>query len=171
MRTAQSAHHEPLATIEQPDRDATERASRHHQPTTNRRQWLRFAGHYLEMVVAMLVGMFILGGALRAVLALAGVDYSMDLYPGLVTLEMGVTMAAAMLAWMRFRGHSWAPTLEMAGAMLAPAVAAVPLIALSVLDAGTAMTVEHVAMFTLMLVVMLRRREEYVAHTHGRAAG
>jgi hypothetical protein len=26
------------------------------------------------------------------------------------------------------------------------------------------MTVEHVAMFSLMLVVMLRRREEYSAH-------
>ena len=52
------------------------------------------------------------------------------------------------------------------GAMLVPAIAAVPLTTLGVLDAGTAMTVEHVAMFSLMLVVMLRRREEYSAHAH-----
>ena len=79
---------------------------------------------------------------------------------------MGLTMAAAMLGWMRFRGHGWAATLEMSGAMLIPAIAAVPLIALDVLDAGTGMTVEHVAMFSLMLVVMLRRREDYSAHAH-----
>jgi hypothetical protein len=75
-------------------------------------------------------------------------------------------MAVAMLGWMRFRGHGWAATLEMSGAMLVPAIAAVPLIALGVLDGGTAMTAEHVAMFSLMLAVMLRRREEYSAHAH-----
>jgi hypothetical protein len=55
----------------------------------------------------------------------------MDRYPELVTLEMGLTMAVAMLGWTRFRGHGWAATLEMSGAMLVPAIAAVPLIALA----------------------------------------
>jgi flagellar biosynthetic protein FliP len=165
MRTATQNTHPMLATIGHPDAKGS--APGRDQVTNNRRGWLRFAGHYLEMVVAMLVGMFILGGALRAVLAAADVAYSMDRYPELVTLEMGLTMAVAMLGWMRFRGHGWAATLEMSGAMLVPAIAAVPLIALGVLDAGTAMTMEHVAMFSLMLAVMLRRREEYSAHTHG----
>jgi len=67
-------------------------------------------------------------------------------------------------------GRVFDPKLAVAAletaAMLVPAIAAVPLTTLGVLDAGTAMTVEHVAMFSLMLVVMLRRREEYSAHAH-----
>lgn len=164
MRPAEQSNQHKHAPVAHPD--GHEGAAGRDQLTSDRRGWLRFAGHYLEMVVAMLVGMFILGGALRAVLAVADVAYSMDRYPEVVTLEMGLTMAVAMLGWMRFRGHGWAPTLEMSGAMLAPAIAAAPLIALEVLDAGTGMMVEHVAMFTLMLAVMLRRREEYTAHTH-----
>jgi hypothetical protein len=74
-----------LATIEHPNGNGSDPGR--DQVTNDRRAWLRFAGHYLEMVAAMLVGMFILGGALRAVLAAADVAYSMDRYPELVTLE------------------------------------------------------------------------------------
>ncbi|GAB3413329.1 helix-turn-helix domain-containing protein [Flindersiella endophytica] len=137
-------------------------------PRRRRRGWGRFALHYLEMTVAMLAGMAVLGGALRGVLALAGVPYSMDRHPVLVTLEMGVTMAAGMAVWMRVRRHGWAPTLEMSLAMLAPAVAVGALIRSGVgagaLDHMTAMTVEHTTMFLLMFAVMLRRREEYLSH-------
>jgi transcriptional regulator GlxA family with amidase domain len=59
----------------------------------------------------------------------------------------------------------------MSGAMLAPAVAVVPLVWLDVVDGGTAMVLEHVAMFSLMLAVMLRRRQEYMTHHHGRRRG
>jgi flagellar biosynthetic protein FliP len=119
------------------------------------------------MVVAMFAGMLVLGGALRGVLALAGVDYSMDRHPELMILEMGLTMAVGMGAWMRFRRHGWASTLEMSGAMLVPGVLVVPLVALDVMSGGAAMTVEHIAMFPLMLAVMLRRRDEYLGHQHG----
>jgi len=132
------------------------------------RSWWRFALHYLEMVLAMLVGMFVLGGAIRAVLAVAGVEYSMARFPELVILEMGLTMALGMAAWMRFRGHGWPTTLEMSAAMLVPAAVMVPLVWLEVLDGGAAMMLEHVVMFPLMLAVMLRRRDEYAA-AHGRS--
>jgi transcriptional regulator GlxA family with amidase domain len=136
-----------------------------------RRRWLRFAGHYLEMVVAMFAGMFVLGGALRAVLAVAGVAYSMARYPELMIVEMALTMAVGMAVWMRLRGHGWASTGEMSGAMLVPAVVVVPLVGLDVLGGGTAMMLEHVAMFPLMLAVMLRRRDEYMTHHHTRRRG
>jgi putative intracellular protease/amidase len=48
--------------------------------------------------------------------------------------------------------------------MLTAAVAVVPLVWLDVLAGGAAMTLEHVAMFPLMLAVMLRRRDEYMTH-------
>ena len=130
-------------------------------PTGGRRGWGRFALHYLEMVVAMVAGMAVLGGALRVVLAAAGVEYSMARFPELMILEMGLTMALGMTAWMRYRGHGWPSTLEMSAAMLVPAVAVVPPVWLGVLDGGAAMALEHVAMFPLMLAVMLRRRAEY----------
>jgi putative intracellular protease/amidase len=147
-----------------PDPDATGRE----RPTGRRRRWLRFAGHYLEMVVAMVAGMIVLGGALRAVLAVTGVEYSIARYPELTILEMTMTMVVGMAAWMRFRGHGWAATLEMSGAMLTSVVALLPLVWLDVLAGGAAMTLEHVAMFPLMLAVMLRRRDEYMTHHHTR---
>jgi putative intracellular protease/amidase len=148
-----------------PDPDATGRE----RLTGKRPRWLRFAGHYLEMVVAMVAGMIVLGGALRAVLAVAGVEYSTAArYPELTILEMTMTMAVGMAAWMRFRGNGWAATLEMSGAMLTPAVAVLLLVWLDVLAGGAAMTLEHVAMFPLMLAVMLRRRDEYMTSHHTR---
>jgi hypothetical protein len=125
-----------------------------------RGRW-RFARHYLEMVVAMLVGMMVLGAATRGVLALAGVEFSTARHPELTTLEMAFDMSAGMVVWMRLRGHGWAPTLEMCGAMFAPALALIPLLWLDVIGAESLMVLEHGAMFPLMLLVMLRRRSEY----------
>jgi hypothetical protein len=125
-----------------------------------RRRW-RFAGHYLEMVAAMVVGMIVLGGALRGVLALAGVEFSATRYPELTCLEMAFDMAAGMTVWMRYRRHGWASTLEMAGVMFFPALALFPPLWLGVIAADSLLTLEHLVMLPLMLAAMLRRRGEY----------
>lgn len=135
----------------------------HPRDAGRRAGWGRFALHYLEMVVAMLVGMAVLGGALRVVLAAAGVEYSMQRFPVLTIVEMALTMGVGMAAWMRFRGHGRAGTPEMSAAMLVPAAVVLVPVWLGVPGAGPAMAVEHVAMFVLMFLVMLRRREEYAA--------
>jgi hypothetical protein len=129
------------------------------------RRW-RFLRHYLEMVAAMFVGMVVLGAAVRGVLALAGLEFPAR-YPELVALEMAVTMSVGMVAWMRHRGHGWASTLEMAGAMFAPAVALFPLLWLGVIAGDALLVLEHLAMFPLMYLVMLRRRAEYGSASHG----
>jgi hypothetical protein len=126
----------------------------------------RLLRHYLEMVAAMLVGMVVLGAALRGVLGLAGLQFPAQ-YPELVALEMAFTMSAGMVAWMRHRSHGWASTLEMAGAMFAPAVVLVPLLWLGVIAGGALLVLEHLAMFPLMYLVMLRRRAEYGGSSHG----
>jgi hypothetical protein len=118
------------------------------------------------MVAAMLVGMVVLGAALRGALALAGLRYPTR-YAELVALEMAVSMSAGMVAWMRHRGHGWAATLEMAGAMFAPAVVLVPLVWLGVIAGDALLLLEHLAMFPLMFLVMLRRRAEYASAAHG----
>jgi hypothetical protein len=124
--------------------------------------WWRFLRHYLEMVAAMLVGMVVLGGAVRGVLALAGLAYPTR-YPELVALEMAVDMSVGMAAWMRYRGHGWAATLEMVAAMFAPLVALFPLLWLGAVDGEAVLVLEHLVMLPLMFLVMLRRRAEYGA--------
>jgi hypothetical protein len=129
----------------------------------SRRHFLR---HYLEMVAAMFVGMAVLGAAVRGVLALAGLEFPAQ-YPELVSLEMAFDMSAGMVAWMRHRGHGWASTLEMAGAMFAPAVALIPLLWLGVVSGESLLLLEHLAMLPLMYLVMLRRRSQYGGSSHG----
>jgi len=75
---------------------------------------------------------------------------------------MAFNMTAPMLAWMRYRGHGWAATTEMAASMVVPTVLAIALYAASVVtDGHTLMGIQHTIMFPAMLAVMLLRRDEY----------
>ncbi|MGW0801691.1 hypothetical protein [Nonomuraea sp. NPDC002799] len=126
------------------------------------RRWGKFALHYLEMIVSMFVGMFALGMLQSAV----GLGLSHEQQPELAYLVMAFNMSVGMAAWMRIRGHGWAPTLEMCAAMFVPIVPLFPLLWLGAIDGGALMTVAHVAMFPLMLLAMLRRLDEYAGCHH-----
>lgn len=123
------------------------------------RRW-NFLRHYIEMVAAMFVGMAVLGAAVRGILALAGLEFPAQ-YPELTSLEMALNMSIGMVVWMRYRGHSWVSTLEMAGAMFVPAFVLFPLLWLGVISGESLLALEHMAMLPLMFLVMLRRRSEY----------
>jgi hypothetical protein len=120
----------------------------------------RFLRHYLEMVAAMLVGMVVVGAAVRGVLTLAGLELPTR-YPELLALEMAFDMSVGMVAWMRYRGHGRASTLEMAGVMFAPAIGLFPLLWLGVLSGEGLLVVQHLAMLPLMYLVMFYRRAEF----------
>jgi hypothetical protein len=132
-----------------------------------------FVGHYIEMVVAMYAGMFILGMPLADLAGVVGVNTANldETAPAFVFLDMAVAMTVPMVAWMRFRHrHGWQPSLEMAAAMFIPTFAAIGLMASNVIqDFGTLMMFEHIAMFPAMLIAMLVRPDEYT-EPHGRAA-
>jgi hypothetical protein len=122
---------------------------------------MRFARHYAEMVIAMLAGMFVLGGAAVGLLALVGIDvgdWRTDA-PALLLLGMALTMTVPMVAWMRHRGHGWGPAAEMSAAMFLPSLVAIALG--GTLDVDGQMTVQHAGMFPAMLAAMLLRRSEY----------
>jgi flagellar biosynthetic protein FliP len=121
-----------------------------------RRPFLR---HYLEMMVAMLAGMVVVGGALRGTLALAGTG--MPDQPEVLALEMAATMAIGMAAWMRLRGHGWPGTLEMAGSMFVPLPVLLPLVWAGAIGGDDLLMLEHVVMLPVMYLVMRRRRSEY----------
>lgn len=118
--------------------------------------------HYVEMLVAMATGMVVLhpvwalvtggvaaGGALRS----AEVD----------ALAMATAMSVPMVAWMRWRGHAWAPALEMSVAMYAGFVVLYPARWAGLLGDAALMACGHLLMLVLMLVAMLARRGEYTS--------
>jgi hypothetical protein len=123
-----------------------------------------FIRHYVEMVVAMFAGMFVLGGA--AVLLL-GLDTTAlyDDTPELALTGMALTMTIPMVAWMRHRGHAWRSSWEMTASMFVPTFLAIALVSAGVLEDGhAAMGIQHVIMFPAMLGVMLLRLDEYTGH-------
>ena len=124
----------------------------------SRPAWRPLARHYAEMIAAMFAGMLVIGG-LRA---LAGLTVPFEGQPAGWYLLMATDMAVGMAAWMRFRGHGWAGTLEMCAAMYVP-VALVPLVWSGLMSDMTFMTLAHVVMLLAMLGVLLRRRGE-LAH-------
>lgn len=128
--------------------------------TKTDRRWGRFTLHYVEMIIAMFVGMYALG----ALLDLLGLSVSHSRNPELSYLVMAFNMSIGMTAWMRIRGHGWASTLEMCAAMFVPVVPLFPLLWLGLIGGDALMLVAHLAMFPLMLAVMLRRLDEHAGH-------
>ena len=128
-----------------------------------------FIRHYIEMLIAMVFGMFVLGIPVAGLLGVAGVDVSawQTITPELMLLGMAFTMSVPMVAWMRYRGHGWAPAWEMTAAMFIPSFAAIALLWGGVVDdSGTLMTIQHVGMLASMLAAMLLRLDEYTGHEH-----
>jgi len=122
--------------------------------TTHSSAVLIFARHYVEMVVAMLLGMLVLGMPLGMVLP-DGAEVEL--------LTMASTMTVPMVAWMRYRGHGRQPAWEMSAAMFLPTFAAIGLLWAGLVEGThTLMMIQHSAMFPLMLVAMLLRPSEYV---------
>ncbi|HEV7713029.1 MAG TPA: hypothetical protein VGP16_32850 [Asanoa sp.] len=121
---------------------------------------LRFAAHYVEMVVSMLVGMFALGPL-----------WSMAL-PGLAdhaaadALVMATNMSIGMAVWMAIRRHSWPRIAEMVAAMYAPFLVLLVPYFLGALSGHGLMMGGHALMFVAMLAAMLWRRADYYHHGH-----
>ncbi|MFI6291172.1 DJ-1/PfpI family protein [Nonomuraea sp. NPDC050790] len=126
---------------------------------TQTKKWLRFGLHYLEMVVAMLAGMLLLGMLWDAVLPA-------NLWTEADVLLMAADMTIGMALWMLVRRHPWPAIAEMSVAMVAPFVLLLVPYWLGALSGHMVMTIGHVLMFVAMLAVMLWRREQYLHHEH-----
>ncbi len=130
----------------------------------------RFARHYVEMLVAMVLGMLVLGTPATFVLSAAGMSMS-ELHndaPALMLFGMAVTMTVPMVAWMRHRGHGWPASAEMSASMFIPALGVIALLWGGLVEnIGALILIEHVVMLPSMLVAMLLRREEYSGGVHG----
>jgi hypothetical protein len=133
------------------------------QPTRTSHGLRRFVLHYLEMVVAMAVGMVVLHPVWSLGLGALGQADVLNRIE-VMALVMATNMTVAMSAWMRYRGHGWAGIAEMGAAMYLPfLVLFVPLWA-GLISSGGLMLAGHLLMLPAMVVAMLLRRDEYMGH-------
>jgi hypothetical protein len=126
-----------------------------------------FVRHYAEMVVAMFLGMAVLGVPAGWALGAVGSSWS-ELNtdaPALMLLGMAATMTVPMVGWMRYRGHGWRANAEMSASMVLPTFAAIAVLGAGLVeDVGTLLAIEHIAMLLAMLAAMLLRPVEYTHH-------
>jgi hypothetical protein len=123
-----------------------------------------FARHFGEMLLAMLLGMLVLGGLAELAFALSGSSLS-DQPGGTQVMLMAFNMTVPMVLWMRHRGHAAARNVEMALSMIVPSVAAAALSWAGAIGTGGALGIQHAVMIPAMLGVMLWRYQDY-SHPH-----
>jgi hypothetical protein len=86
-------------------------------PSERGPQLKTFLRHVFEMIVAMMLGMVVLGMTFRAIhLAVFGTafDDAWHEHTELAVFAMTFNMTLPMVAWMRHRGHAWERCGEMA---------------------------------------------------------
>lgn len=128
--------------------------------TTRTKSHLRFALHYLEMILAMSVGMFALAPVW------SWLAPGIDDRPDVAAMVMATNMSIGMAVWMGIRRHSRPRIAEMCAAMYVPFLVMLPPYWLGAVDGEAVMMVGHVLMFPAMLAVMIWRRGDYYHHRH-----
>jgi hypothetical protein len=132
-----------------------------------------FLRHLLEMIVAMMLGMCILGMAFRGIhLAVFGSGFheAWHEHTELAVFAMTFNMTLPMVAWMHHRGHSWERGGEMAAAMFVLALGLLVPFWLGIISADVVLPLEMALMVPAMVLVMLYRCDEYAGHPHPHAA-
>src|SRR3954451_23214248 len=86
--------------------------------------------HYVEMVVAMVLGMVVLGPPAVGALSAVGIDWNRLSHhsPALMFLGMATTMTVPMVGWMMHRGHGRRANAEMSASMFVPTFAVIGLL-------------------------------------------
>jgi hypothetical protein len=133
-----------------------------------------FSRHLLEMTIAMMLGMVILGMAFRQIHVAVfgtGFDKAWHDHTELAVFAMTFNMTLPMVAWMRHRGHAWRACGEMAGAMAVLALTLLVLFWAEIVSDDVVLPLEMVLMVPTMFVVMALRFDEYTSHPSGEAGG
>ena len=123
-------------------------------------QVLRFVSHYVQMSIAMMLGMYLpVWGFILSALDLSGL---VSRSPEASALVMTAEMVFGMAAWMCIRRHSWRHTVEMSAGMSASTVVAATASLAGLLPhtAAQSGTVGFL-MWAGMLVAMLFRWRDY----------
>jgi hypothetical protein len=151
------------AAVEPPDRTVEATMSVQSENPAVHRPVRHFVRHYVEMLVAMAAGMVVLTPLWELGLGAVGASWLLDRVEP-ATMIMATSMSVPMVAWMRYRGHGWAASLEMAAAMYLSFAVLYPPLWLGLLAVDSVMLVGHVLMLPAMAAAMLLRRDEYTRH-------
>ena len=119
------------------------------------RNHLSFLLHFVEMIVAMFVGMLVLGPLWTLVWP------DLPTWPAAHAMVMATDMSIGMAAWMRVRGHSLRGIAEMCAAMYVPFLALLVPYGLGMITGEVLMAGGHALMLPAMALAMLRQRHEY----------
>jgi len=126
-------------------------------------QVARFAGHYVQMSIAMYVGMLLPLGLLLSAFGLGPLLRSPEALALLMTSEMVIGMAA----WMAIRRHPWQHTVEMSAGMAASTVVAATASLAGLLPhTAASSTPVGMLMWVGMLAAMLFRWRDYAQYGH-----
>jgi hypothetical protein len=150
-----------------------------HQPAPMRvstpHQVWNFVRHYLEMCIAMCLGIAVGDVIYFAIAAAAGYSDPFGQLPVLSLAVVTLSMTAPMVAWMRFRGMDWRLINEMAAAMIILAVLLLAAGVVGLVPMGQLPLLDHALMMPFMLVPMLLRADQYTGRSghmaHMRHAG
>ena len=123
--------------------------------------------HFVEMLLAMVVGMAVLGMAAAGICTALGYSGFLTHHAGLRGFVMALNMTIGMAVWMRYRGHGWPAIRDMGAAMFVPYVVFLGPYLAGAIPAGVLLVGMHVLMLPAMVVAMLHRRDEYAHGHHG----
>jgi hypothetical protein len=135
------------------------------QDDSHRSERQNLVRHFVEMVLAMLAGMAVLGMVAGGICAALGHSGFLSDHAGIRAWVMALNMTIGMAVWMRYRGHSSAAIGEMGAAMFVPVVLLIGPYLAGAISAAVLLVGMHVLMLPAMVVAMLHRRDEY-AHDH-----
>jgi Cu2+-exporting ATPase len=141
------------------------------------RSWLHgpaahFVRHLVEMTLAMMLGMVVLGLPIGLIEAAAGYPGGIRRqFPELAAIVMTAEMTLPMVAWMLYRRHRVQIVVEMSAAMAAPTVALVALCLTHLMSTSLLPGLSDVGMFAGMLGAMAYRRSEYTMDHKAMAHG
>jgi hypothetical protein len=123
-----------------------------------------FIWHLIEMCLAMCIGgiplivLFFVGAAKL------GYPDLLERIPELPVLVIGFILALPMIAWMRFRGHEWRPTVEMASTTIVLGIVLVDLGWLGILSRSSLFEWMTRLACPVMIIPMLFRLDVYTGH-------
>lgn len=124
----------------------------------------RFLWHFLQMAIAMELGMMVYHKLLYPLLAPTGYGVLTDVYPLFGYWMMLISMALGMIVLMRYHKSTWRYCMEMTGAMFVPLVALTALVLFELCPAHILYGFGDPLMFLAMAAFMIYRPAH---HAHG----
>lgn len=121
----------------------------------------RFGLHLLEMCMVMCAGGVVLSVLFFGAAGLLGYTDLPETAPELSVVVIALNLSVPMLAWMRYRGMAWQPTLEMAGSTMVVGLALIAAYWMDLIASTDLIEIQTSLACPVMLAVMLVRFRLY----------